>query len=181
MYILSQSNLPTRSIYMPEKTLMEMEGVAIYLFDATTGATTEVTNYSPGPNAIQYFEVSVIDGQGSWWTATAPVNMTPLSWNNTAWGGIAGLSVKGPGIWSKEGENRMIRHSQLFWWIPLSLLRRPNFPLVPAQNQARIRGAFPTEIPGGTPEKPSVETTSDGFLITVPPRNGQTKVAVARG
>jgi len=181
MQILNKkSSRPTRSIYMPEASLMGLEGVGVYWFDPVDGTTTKVTNYQPGSHAIQYFEVAAISGEGSWWTGTAPVNMTPLSWNNTAWGGIADLKVSGPGIWTKEGENRMIRHSQLFWWLPASLLRRPNFPVVPSRNDAQISGQFPSEIPGGTPEKPSVETTSDGFLITVPPGNGQTKVTLAR-
>lgn len=176
--ITQQSSNPVRSIYIPEATLKAIKGVGIYTYQPGQQVPEEVLTYPLGEGAFQYYEVSQISGKGSWWRPTAAVNLAPFSWNNSRWGGLGNLEEKGKGVWTKEGENRVVFPGTLFWWIPQDVLVLPTFPLVPSQNESSIIGVFPKVPPGGVPPKPTVKETDDGVLITVPPSNSATTVNV---
>lgn len=169
-----------RSLYLPEATLTAIEGVAVYLWNREENQTEQLQTYVPGTGIFQFYEVSEIKDKGSWWSPSVSVNLTPFSWNNSQWGGLKDLLRDGPGIWEKEAENRMVMPKNLFWWLPLTTLVLPNFPVSPARHEGSLRGAFPQYPPGGKPQKPTVEPTDDGYLITVPPTNQSTTITVAK-
>lgn len=169
----------TPSLYIPETTLMGFQGVGVYVFEPEKNTTTLLQTYVPQTAPFLYFQVGNGESDGFWWVPTAPINLTPFSWNTTAWGGITDLKRNGTGIWEMEGRNRMVRPARMVWWIPRLVLAQSDFPATQSRQKGGIIGVFPNYSPGGKPQKPSVETTDSGFLITLPPSSGTTEVEVA--
>jgi hypothetical protein len=135
----------TRSLFLLDATLMGWSGVGVYSV-ATPGATPTPLAYTPIGQGLLFYEVSVVDEQGSWWLPVAPQSRAPSAWSQSGFGGAIPLQATGPGIWTTEAGQPIVRPQNALWWVP-ELALADNGAFVPAINLGMVTGTFPTLEP----------------------------------
>jgi hypothetical protein len=137
--------MPTRSLFLPDTQLASWTGLNVYLFDKATQTTIPVGNYPCTGNFFNFYEVSVIAGQGSWWLPTVRCTATPPVWLQDVYGGIEDLAATGH-IWTQIHAEAIVRPVQLLWWIPQTTLDNANN--TPGSTAGQVSGHFPTTTGG---------------------------------
>ncbi len=135
----------TRSLFLLDSTLMSWSGVGVYSVP-TQGATPTPLTYTPVGQGLLFYEVSVVDEQGSWWLPVAPQSRAPAAWSQSGFGGPVPLQAVGPGIWTSEAGQPIMRPQSALWWVP-ELTLADNGAFVPAINLGMVSGSFPTLEP----------------------------------
>lgn len=130
----------TRSLFIIDSFLGSQKGVLPYLYDAANKGLKLVTSQFT-QTALQFYEASIIDGEGSWWIPTAPVSLRPVFWQDP----IVPLEASGSGIWQAPFGEQAMRSQDLFWWIPNRALSE--LPITPAINKGTLSGDFPIAGP----------------------------------
>lgn len=131
----------TRSLFLVDTTLMSWPGVGVYSVPSPSATPTPLS-YTPTGQALLFYEVSVVDEQGSWWLPVAPQSRAPAAWSQSGFGGAIPLQATGPGIWTTEAGQPLLRPQSAYWWVP-ELTLADNGAFVPATNVGAIVGTFP--------------------------------------
>lgn len=166
----------TRSLYVLDSLLASWAGAGVYTLDCQ-GTPQPVSGFQPLNTLFNFYEVSVVAGQGSWWLPTTLSTLVPSQWLD-GFGGTVDLSVTGTAIATQAGGHRIVYPQSQLWWIPEDTLGA-NTQVLPAVNAGTVRGRFPTLEPSGgscqprppppppPPDEPAmrVETTSTGARI----------------
>lgn len=163
-------NPTTRSLYLPD-TLLQSWGAGVYLFDSGAKTTTSVSGWQPTGLAFNFYEVSVIEGKGSWWVPTAPMNLAPPAWLNDAYGGVEALQASGTAIWTQAGGQQVVRPTQLVWWLSESALGASPYVSF-TEAPGNVVGPFP-QI---EPVTPPPSDNDLGFTIEAVPNGARLRV-----
>lgn len=193
----------TRELYTLDSTLLGWPGAGFYKVDVGGGTATPIA-YRSHDKAYQYYEVSLIEGRGSWWLATAPRSLMPAEWLKDDFGGVEELQVKWSehpsGIWTRAGGEAVLRPVSALLFIPQDALGQQQL-YVPAIVAGQIKGSFPTFAPERDANAPGaselaaqspvnvvssadgsvrVESTATGTRITVAPNSQPTVLEINR-
>jgi len=162
-----------------EATVDSWPNVNVYVFDESQQSTTKVTPFDGSSATMSFYEVSVIDNQGSWLLPGAASDSTPSTWVDQ--GGVEDLQAIGDDIPTEINGQPVLRPKVLFWWVPTDTLA--NLTVSPQALEGRIVGTVPLLAPSG--DQPSdeitVERTSNGVIVTVPPTGSDTTIQVSVG
>jgi hypothetical protein len=163
----------TRSLYVLDSLLTSWTGVGVYTLDKQ-GTPQPVSGFQPLNTLFNFYEVSVVPGQGSWWLPTTLSTLAPQQWLDS-YGGTEDLSVTGTVIPTQAGGHRIVRPVNMFWWIAEATLGG-NLQVVPAQTAGTVSGPSPSLEPAQPPGPPgppvppadpsmTVEFTSTGARL----------------
>ena len=158
----ASSKMQTRSLYIPDTELIRWKDVGVYLYEADQNTVTSLSSFSPTGEAFQFYEVSVVEGKGSWWLPTVQSSATPSSWKEDRLGGTEDLVASGEGIWTIDDNEKMVRPTKMFWWLPEQILGSTDASNVPSINTGKISGPVPTLEPLASEDKPSGGDSSGG-------------------
>lgn len=136
----------TRSLYVLDSLLTSWTGVCVYTLDSQ-GTPQPVSGFQPLNTLFNFYEVSVVAGEGSWWLPTTLSPLAPSQWTDS-FGGTVDLSVTGTAIPTQAGGHRIVSPQNQLWWIPEDTLGN-NTQVVPALNAGTVSGQFPTLEPSG--------------------------------
>lgn len=131
----------SNTMYVPESWLGNVSGVTLYIYDSDERTFQKVDKPTFNDTAMLFYQVSVINGTGSWWVPSAPQALKPDNWPLP----IITLSGSGDGIWTSIYDQSVLRPQNLYWWIPGSLM--PRLPYQPSSNQGTLDGDFPITEP----------------------------------
>jgi len=131
----------TRSLYIIDSFLAGFKGVAPYVYNASRREITRVKDSLITGLAVQYYEVAILNGKGSWWAPTAAASMKNLAWPDP----VVPVLAEGNGIWTQLYGESALRPQNLFWWIPDTVLS--TLPITPAINQGQLSGSWPPIAP----------------------------------
>lgn len=154
----------TRSLYILDTILAGWAGVGAYLYEAGTDATTLVTGYPYTGMPYNFFEVSRVPEQGSWWLPVVPAEEAPHAWADPHYGGVSDLTATGA-ITTQTGGQPIVRPLKLYWWVPSTTLA--SAPYVPAGSAGTVLGSFPSKAPGGDSTKYTVKDLMNGVEIAL--------------
>lgn len=131
----------TRSLFILDKYLAELPGVDPYLYDDANRSFERFKGEPLSSVAIQYYEVAIINGEGSWWAPTAVNALRFQDWPSP----IVPLDAEGEGIWTQIYADSVVRPQNLYWWLPDAVISQ--MPVKPSINQGTISGDFPVTGP----------------------------------
>jgi hypothetical protein len=133
---------PTRWLFLPDTVLAGWSGVGVYR--TGMGAPTPLA-YLPSGQALVFYEVAPVAGQGSWWLPVSPASSVPASWSRPDFGDVVALQASGPGIWTQEGGQTRLRPATALWWLPDAV--QTNQAYLPGSALGTVTGAFPDSGP----------------------------------
>jgi hypothetical protein len=161
--------MSTRSLYVLDSLLTSWPGVGVYTLD-NQGMPQPVLGFQPLGTLFNFYEVSVVPGEGSWWLPTTLSTLAPQQWLD-ACGGTLDLRATGTAIATQAGGHRIVYPDSQLWWIPEDTLGN-NTQVVPASSAGTVRGQFPNLEPSGSSDPPPpsmpglrVEPTANGARI----------------
>lgn len=160
----------TRSLYVLDSLLASWTGAGVYTLDGQ-GTPQPVSGFQPLGALFNFYEVSVVPGQGSWWLPTTLSPLAPQQWLD-CYGGTTDLSATGTAIPTQAGGHRIVCPQNMLWWIPEDTLG-DNDQVLPAQSSGEVNGQFPSlepPTPPGPPGPPQqhavkLEPTSTGYRL----------------
>lgn len=130
-----------RTLYAPDSYLSRVKGIGAYTYSDSNRTFEKATPISVGTSAVLFYEVSIVDGEGSWWAPTAPQSLRHQDWPNP----VVPISGSGDGVWTTLFGEDVVRPENFYWWIPESVLSQ--IPIRPAINQGSLSGNFPITQP----------------------------------
>jgi hypothetical protein len=139
----------TRSLWLPDTTLLSWPSTGAYLFDVAAGTVTVVPSYPSTGLPYEIYEVSqILTGPtlGSWWLPTALTGTTP-PWSLPQYGGAVPLTTTSSIIPVLIDDLRVVSAATLFFWIPASSLASSGYG--PMTWTDTVNGQFPAVAPGG--------------------------------
>ena len=162
-----------------EATVDGWPNVVVYIFNAAEQSTTQATAFDGSSQTMSFYEVSVLDNQGSWLLPGVPSQNAPSTWLDQ--GGIENLKANGEDIPTEIDGQPVLRPKVLFWWVPTDTLA--NISESPQALEGSIEGTVPLLAPTDTPvdDQIKVERTSNGVIVTVPPTGQSTTIQVSVG
>lgn len=141
----------TRALYVLDSTLLGWPGTGMYqVLDAANNLTQPLT-YAATGQPFQFYEVSVVVDQGSWWLPTVPQNLAPPAWLTAAFGGVEALEATGTGLWTQAAGVTVLRAASALLWISEDALGQ-NGLYTPAITTGQVTGAFPSLEPSSPPD-----------------------------
>ena len=162
-----------------EATVDGWPNVAVYAFDASQQTTAEAASFAGSSQTMSFYEVSVIDNEGSWLLPGVVNDGVPSTWLDQ--GGVENLQAIGEDIPTEIDGQPVLRPKVLFWWVPTETLA--NITDAPQALEGQILGTVPLLAP--TDDQPddqiTVERTSNGVIVTVPPTDQNTTIQVSVG
>lgn len=136
-----------RLLYLSSKQVIHwFQGT---LYEVTADDIVPVTTATLSSTPHLFYEVTPIEGVGSWWVPTAPKIHTPSLWQQYQLDPIIATTTNIATYTSNEGE--FVRPTTLFWWIPSTAWPHPDY--TPAIINGTLNGRFPQHPPQTTPTK----------------------------
>jgi len=168
--------MAVRQWQLTESVVASWQSTAPYLFDATQKTTALLSNYTPASVGMAFYEVTAIDGSGSWLLATVASNQTPSGW--TTAGGVVQLQASGDEIPTTMNGQPVMRPAVMYWWVPTTTLASITAPVVVLEGE--ILGAVPVIPPDDVPTPPqiTIQRTDNGVILTIPPTTSNTTILV---
>lgn len=171
--------MAVRSWQLTEAVVAGWQNVAAYLYNPDEKTTALAQNYTPATVPMAFYEVTAIDGEGSWLLATVESDLAPSQWLN--FGGTEALQASGDEIPTSINGQPVLRPKVLFWWVPVATLALVT--VVPEILEGDIIGSVPIIPPSDTPVNPEIEVirTDNGVILVVPPTDTDTTIQVSMG
>lgn len=151
----------TGTLYLPESVVAAWPGTAVYLFDPQREALVQAAGYVPAGSPVELYEVSELEGVGTWWLATAARDTAPPAWALPVNGGVSVLTASGA-IPTTIDQQPVMRPTSLWWWIPDGAIGAS--PYTPAIVDGGVTGPAPLVPP--PPSTVQVQILPDGVRVT---------------